>query len=175
MRGRGRPEKYVTGGTRGVPPSFNFNESPQSENITTEKAKASKITQDFVQSTMPQINSFSKRSSCLWLTAYLVFITVLIGQTAAMLLDFCSHPVNVQVTLETEPRFLDFPGWKIVRHCNNPCRTRIHFLQESCRSGIYQTLSARILQVSQDLADQTFPADSDVSWKIFGRILQDNV
>ena len=28
-----------------------------------------------------------------------------------------------------------------------PSRTPIHFLQESCRSGIYQTLSARILQV----------------------------
>ena len=27
-------------------------------------------------------------------------------------------------------------------------RTPIHFLQESCRSGTYQTLSARILQVS---------------------------
>ena len=71
---------------------------------------------------------------------------------------------------------------------NYPSRTPIHFLQESCRSGTYQTLSARIFdfrQTCQILADQTFLADSDVSCKILaghdisckilGRILQDNV
>ena len=39
--------------------------------------------------------------------------------------------------------------YKIVRKIkNSPSRTPIHFLQESCRSGTFQTLSARILQES---------------------------
>ena len=69
-----------------------------------------------------------------------------------------------------------------------PSRFPIHFLQESCRSSTYQTLSARILdfrQTCQILADQTFLAESDVSCKILagkdisckilGRILHDIV
>ena len=72
-----------------------------------------------------------------------------------------------------------------------PSRTPIHFLQESCRSGTYRTLSAwnnltsilHFRQTCQILSDQTFLADSevfckilvspDISCKILGRILQD--
>ena len=42
--------------------------------------------------------------------------------------------------------FYPFPVW--VPKGAFPSRTPIHFLQESCRSGRYQTLSARILQES---------------------------
>ena len=57
--------------------------------------------------------------------------------------------------------------------------TPIHFLQESCRSGTYQTLSARIFnlpnivyfrQICQIPADQTY---QDNIWKLKG-ILQKN-
>ena len=54
----------------------------------------------------------------------------------------------------------------------DPSRTPIHFLQESCRSGTYQTLRKNLpgilhfRQTCQIMADQTFLADSDVSCKI---------
>ena len=66
------------------------------------------------------------------------------------------------------------PGSELIytlRDC--PSRTAMDFLQKSDRSGTYQTLSARILQVSY-ISDktcriqpyQTFPADSDISCMI---------
>ena len=54
-----------------------------------------------------------------------------------------------------------------------PSRTPIHFLQESCRSGTYQTLSARILQESWNSDKPADSRRSGISCR-FRRFVQDS-
>ena len=112
-------------GKLGFQPSTNVNwvtpanpENPQNVEKSTraKNHEASKVTENFVMSTMPQIFTHSRGFSVLWALAYLIFITILVYQAIETAVDFFSHPVNVQVSLESNSISLPFPAITV---CNN--------------------------------------------------------
>ena len=78
--------------------------------------RLSLVTKSFIGATMPQVLASSAFLSLIWIAAYLFFVAILTIQAFMTFKDYYSHPVNVEVTIETTSNFLDFPA---VTFCNN--------------------------------------------------------
>ena len=75
------------------------------------------LSKNFASAIMPQVISTSSIFiSSIWAIAYLLSVVILVAQTYLTFKDYYSHPVNVEVTLETSSTFLEFPA---VTVCNN--------------------------------------------------------
>ena len=82
---------------------------PTSEKLTI-------VTKSFIGKTMPQVLATSALMSFVWSILYLFFLTILTLQAILTFNDYYSHPVNVEVTIETSSQSLEFPA---VTLCNN--------------------------------------------------------
>ena len=75
------------------------------------------LTRNFLTAIMPQILSTSSvLLSLIWALAYFVSFAILATQAYLTFNDYYSHPVNVEVSLETSSGSLEFPAVTI---CNN--------------------------------------------------------
>ena len=103
------------------------------------------LTKNFLTAIMPQILSTSSIFiSLIWAIAYLLSVVILVAQTYLTFKDYYSHPVNVEVTLETSSTFLEFPAVTVCN--NNPVKKnfiyRISHLKElaTLSDHVYQTI-----------------------------------
>ena len=78
--------------------------------------KLTMMTKSFIGNTMPQILGNSAFISVIWISFYLFFVAILTLQAVLTFKDYYSHPVNVEVTIETGSNSLEFPAVTI---CNN--------------------------------------------------------
>ena len=91
-------------------------ETKNDEKIIGTAEKFGLVTKSFIGATMPQVLASSALLSFVWITAYLFFFSILTTQALLTFKDYNSHPVNVEVTIDTTSNFLDFPA---VTLCNN--------------------------------------------------------
>ena len=84
--------------------------------VISKKIQMLLVTRNFGNGITPHLFNNSSALFLLWLIAYFSFFAILILQTSMTLVDYMSHPVTVEITLETGAAELEFPA---VALCNN--------------------------------------------------------
>ena len=87
-----------------------------SKNGTSSEGRFNRLTKSFLTATMPQVIATSSFISFIWLLLYIFFLIVLLFQAFLTLRDYYSYPVNVEITINTSSKSLEFPA---VTLCNN--------------------------------------------------------